>query len=228
MADFGSIPPAPAADTFVFDFAAQVGAAGTIISATWLVSVDPISMVADLSPGSRVLSAPTFNAARTSAMLGNMIADCLYIIQATVSISDGRVLLENASLQCRAIGFVQLGHPSIGRLLQDARVILNDTVPISGSVRYTDDDLFQAFNSALLETRAKRPDAFLELGLRTGVPMYGPGNENQLFPLDVIFYPLFVNYIVGRSELREDEMTQEGRAVVLLNKFVTGLLQVAS
>jgi hypothetical protein len=118
---------------------------------------------------------------------------------------------------------------TIGQVMADARVILNDTVPISGSVRYSDEDLIGAFNSALLEARAKRPDAFLAMGLRNTVPQYKlPDDQAAPFPLDPIFYPLFVYYVVGKSELRDDEFQAEGRAVVMLNKFVTGLLQVAS
>jgi len=119
--------------------------------------------------------------------------------------------------------------PTIGRMLSDARAILNDVVPITGSVRYSDTDLIQAFNSALSEVRAKRPDAFLATGLRVSVPQYVmPDDQTQHFPLDLIFYPLCINYIVGRSELREDEFAAEGRAVAMLNKFVTGLLTAAS
>lgn len=119
--------------------------------------------------------------------------------------------------------------PTIGRMLLDARAILNDVVPITGKTRYSDEDLIQAFNSALFEVRAKRPDAFLGVGLRVGVPQFVmPDDQAEVFPLDQTFYPLCVNYIVGKSELREDEFAAEGRAVALLNKFVTGLLQVAS
>lgn len=119
--------------------------------------------------------------------------------------------------------------PTIGRMLLDARAILNDVVPITGSVRYSDQDLIQAFNSALAEVRAKRPDAFLATGLRVSVPQYVmPDDTAASFPLDLIFYPLCINYIVGRSELREDEFAAEGRAVAMLNKFVTGLLVAAS
>lgn len=119
--------------------------------------------------------------------------------------------------------------PTIGRMLSDARAILNDVVPITGKTRYSDEDLIQAFNSALLEARAKRPDAFLATGLRVSVPQFVmPDDQAEVFPLDPIFYPLCVNYIVGKSELREDEFAAEGRAVAMLNKFVTGLLQVAS
>jgi len=119
--------------------------------------------------------------------------------------------------------------PTIGRMLSDARAILNDVVPITGSVRYSDTDLIQAFNSALSEVRAKRPDAFLATGLRVSVPQYVmPDDTAAEFPLDLVFYPLCINYIVGRSELREDEFAAEGRAVALLNKFTTGLLVAAS
>jgi hypothetical protein len=119
--------------------------------------------------------------------------------------------------------------PTIGQVLADARVLLNDTVPISGSVRYSDEDLIGAFNTALLEARAKRPDAFLAMGLRGALPQYKlPDDVAVEFPLDQIFFPLFVYYVVGKSELRDDEFQAEGRAVALLNKFVTGLLQVAS
>jgi len=119
--------------------------------------------------------------------------------------------------------------PTLGRMVQDARAILNDTVPISGSVRYTDEDLIQAFNSAFIEIRSKRPDAFLGMGLREVLPQFVlPDDKDLPFPLDQYFYPLCVYYIAGKSELREDEMTQEGRAVVMMNKFVTGLMQVAS
>jgi len=119
--------------------------------------------------------------------------------------------------------------PTLGRMLLDARAILNDVVPISGLVRYTDEDLIQAFNSALLEVRAKRPDAFLEMGMRIDVPQFVmPDDKGMLFPLDQIFYPLCVYYIVGKSELREDEAAQEGRAGATLGKFTAGLLQVAS
>lgn len=119
--------------------------------------------------------------------------------------------------------------PTIGRLLGDARAILNDVVPITGSVRYSDEDLIQAFNTALLEIRAKRPDAFLALGLRLPVPQYKmPDDAGVAFPLDQTFYPACLYYVVGRSELREDEFTQDSRAVALMNKFVSQLLQVSS
>lgn len=119
--------------------------------------------------------------------------------------------------------------PTLGRLLLDARAILNDTVETSGSLRFSDEDLIQAFNNALLQARAKRPDAFLVMGLRSEVPQFTmPDDVDTPFPLDQIFYSPFLFYVVGHSELREDTFTDDGRATALVNKFVTGLLQVAS
>jgi len=228
MTDFSPIPPAPATDSFVVDFAAQLGGSGApLTSGAWVVSVAPASPVADASAGSRILAAPTYSGSKTSARLGNMVAGCLYAIAVTVTSSDGRTLTESVGLECTSVGPKQ-ALPSIGRMLSDARAMLNDTVPITGSTRYTDTDLLQAFNSALFEVRAKRPDAFLAIGLRSYVPMYDTADMAEPFPLNQIFYPLCVNYIVGKSELREDEFAAEGRAVAMLNKFVTGLLQVAS
>lgn len=117
---------------------------------------------------------------------------------------------------------------TIGGLLTEARGILNDTVA-SPSYRYSDTDLVNAFNDALLQARAKRPDVFLAMGLRNAVPQYAmPADSTTTFPLDPMFYPAFLYYIVGRSEMREDTFSDDSRAVQLSNKFVSQLLQVAS
>ncbi len=121
---------------------------------------------------------------------------------------------------------------TIGGLLSEARGILNDVVPMAssgGTTRYSDTDLINAFNDALIQARAKRPDLFLDMGLRNAVPQYAmPGDSGTTFPLDASVYPAFLYYIVGRSELREDTFADNGRAVVLMNKFVSQLLATQS
>lgn len=114
---------------------------------------------------------------------------------------------------------------TIGGLLTEARALLQDTE----SIRYSDADLVAAFNGALLEARAKRPDLFLGMGLRNAVPQYAmAADAATAFPLDSSVYPVFLYYVVGRSELREDTFADDSRAVTLMNKFVSGLLQAAS
>lgn len=118
---------------------------------------------------------------------------------------------------------------TIGELLVEARGLLSDVTPVDGDTRYSDTDLVNAFNDALLQVRAKRPDAFLDMGLRNPVPRYSmPGDDDTVFPLDPAFYPAILYYIVGRSELREDTFADDGRATVMMNKFVSQLLQIAS
>jgi hypothetical protein len=119
---------------------------------------------------------------------------------------------------------------TIGGLITEARVILQDVDPIIDGVnRFSDTDLVDAFNDALLQARAKRPDAFLDMGLRNPVPKYVmPDDSDTAFPLDTGFYPAFLFYVVGRSELREDTFAEDGRATVMMNKFVSQLLQVSS
>lgn len=116
---------------------------------------------------------------------------------------------------------------TIGTLLGEARVLLQDSNPLP-AYRYTDNELLQSFNGALLETFVKRPDLFLRLGLRGGLPFYGSADLALPFPLDLSVYQAFLYYVVGRSELREDTFVSEGRAVVLMNKFVSQLTAVAS
>lgn len=119
---------------------------------------------------------------------------------------------------------------TIGGLITEARGVLQDTVPTdAGATRYSDADLVSYFNDALIQARAKRPDAFLDMGLRNVVPQYAmPGDTTVVFPLDPIFYPAFLFYVVGMAELREDTFSDDSRAVTLLNKFVSQLLQTAS
>ena len=113
---------------------------------------------------------------------------------------------------------------TVGQLVAEARTLLQDKVPAQG-LRYTDAEMLQAFNGAMREARAKRPDLFLEFGLRNPLPDYIAADW---FPLDPAYAPTFVYYLVGRAELREDPFSEDSRAVTLMNKFVTGLLQAAS
>jgi hypothetical protein len=118
---------------------------------------------------------------------------------------------------------------TVGGLIGEARVLLNDVIPISGLPRYEDSELVMALNDAVVQTRSKRPDAFLRYGLRLAVPVYSlPADEITELPIEDQFYPPILAYVVGRSELTEDTFATDGRAVTLMNRFVSQLLKVAS
>ena len=103
--------------------------------------------------------------------------------------------------------------------------MLHDRVPLP-AYRYTDADMMDAFNGAMLETRNKRPDLFLAMGLRTPVPIYVLTDTTTVFPIDEFYYPAFLYYLVGRAELREDTFSEDSRAVSLMNKFSSQLISV--
>jgi len=111
---------------------------------------------------------------------------------------------------------------TFGTLLHEARGLLNDLVPISGSPRFTDDDLLEIVNEALLQTRSKRPDAWLTYGLRKSLPV---ATASSVLPIEDQFYSALLFYTVGRAELIEDTFADNGRAITLMGKFNTLLLK---
>jgi len=123
---------------------------------------------------------------------------------------------------------------TFGSLVDEARTLLNDKIGTSGgSLRYTDDELFEAINGAVAEIRNTRPDIFIRVfgrrSLRVPLPYYTAAtNMNTLFPIDYSTYNAVVYYVVGRSELREDTFSDDSRAVTLMNKFKSQLLTVQS
>jgi hypothetical protein len=118
---------------------------------------------------------------------------------------------------------------TIASAVAQARTLLQDVTPtVGGLYRYSDQDLLDNFNGAMLETRRARPDLFLAYGLRTPLPLFTTTvmTDGTLFPIDEQYFNAFVYYLVGRAELREDTFSNDSRAVSLLNKFVSQLLEV--
>lgn len=118
---------------------------------------------------------------------------------------------------------------TLGTIVAEARTLLQDKVEVDGTYRYSDAEMFENINGALLEVRAKRPDLWLGIGLRVSIPTYSASTDMGVaFPLDESVYTAVLYYVVGRTELREDTFATDGRAVVLMNKFVSQLMSVQS
>lgn len=116
---------------------------------------------------------------------------------------------------------------TLGDIETQARNILNDTVQESGAFRYSPQEIYDAFNDALVQTRAKRPDAFLAMGLRNLVPQYSAATDATVpFPLDLIYFPAFLFYVCGRCELKEDTFSDDKRSITLMKTFTQMLLSV--
>lgn len=108
-------------DSFAFDFTLDVGNA-TMTSTSWTCQLAPYTTATDPSPQSRVLSAApqttiyvresdgslqTRTGFFSVASIGNCpssAADGTYILEATVNLSDGRVLKLNSTVLCKLPG----------------------------------------------------------------------------------------------------------------------------
>jgi hypothetical protein len=116
-------------------------------------------------------------------------------------------------------------------VINDARFLLQDEVE---PFRFDTSKLVQGLNRALEDFSRIRPDAFLPLYDRNNlnVPLLSvqdplPAGSTSLsaeFPFERQFFTPLVAYVVGVTELQEDEFTVEGRAVALLQQFRASVL----
>lgn len=110
---------------------------------------------------------------------------------------------------------------TVADYVAQARVLLQDT--LANAYRYSDTELVQSLNLAMLEARRLRADLFLG----RAVPAYTVADATVV-DIDDQFRMAFLYYIVGNAQLRDEEDTQDERAVALVNKFTSQLLQVAA
>jgi len=97
-------------------------------------------------------------------------------------------------------------------VIASARKTLNDRIPLSGGVRYSDTDLLGWLNDGIVETYAVRPDlrfgnyGTAVVSLNLGDPMPFEGRERIAVEA----------YVVGRAEFIEDQHVDSGRAQAAL------------
>ena len=77
-------------------------------------------------------------------------------------------------------------------------------------------------SEALGEVRRVRPDLFL-YSQREATPFYTVEDLDKTLPIPDMYFAPLVNYVAGRSDLREDQFTQDGRAMALINAFAVAL-----
>ena len=112
-------------DNFCFDFTADVGAA-TIVSTAWSCALAPFQTATDSNPASRILSViatdtiqvrwadgriETRTGAFSIASIGTFPDTALggtYVLEAQVTLSDGRILALNSTVQIPQADFAPL------------------------------------------------------------------------------------------------------------------------
>lgn len=115
---------------------------------------------------------------------------------------------------------------TVGQYLAEARVLLQDTVDTA--YRYSDKELVDCLNIGILEARRLRADLFLP---RFEIPWADPDIPDPKavkVPIDPIYRPALVYYVVGRAQLRDDEATTDQRASAFMGKFTAQLMSVNS
>ncbi len=115
---------------------------------------------------------------------------------------------------------------TIGDIFDQIRTLLQDTdSSASSGYRYSDDSLMMNLNMGLWEMYRIRPDIFLEI--QFVVPQFDTGNLAAPWPVERQWVPVIVYYVVGMTQLRDDEPTQDTRASAFLGKFTSMLVAVA-
>lgn len=109
-----------------------------------------------------------------------------------------------------------------------ARILLQDQV--DSPYRYSDNDLVEALNEGILETCRLRPDIIMAMGWNfvAEPPSFTQDNESATVPLPPAYRKSFVYYIIGTAQLRDEENTQDARATVFINKFMSQLTVIQS
>lgn len=105
-----------------------------------------------------------------------------------------------------------------------ARVLLLDqTAPY----RYSDSILVEALNMAILEGRRIRPDLFRSFFRATdGMPEYLTSAMGASVSIDQMYRVPFVYYIVGHTQMIDEEDVSDQRAVAMMKMFTQQLLSI--
>lgn len=102
-----------------------------------------------------------------------------------------------------------------------ARVLLQDQVQ---PYRYPDIDIVAALNMAVADLSRMRPDLVFKT-LRTGsFTQYSTASPSVAVVMDQRYRQAILYYIVGFIQLRDDEDSQDARAVNFMSKFTSELL----
>jgi hypothetical protein len=115
---------------------------------------------------------------------------------------------------------------SVEGIIADSRRILQDRVE---PFRNSQDDLLSALNNGLYEMKRLRPDAWLTY-FGKPLPQYADNATDlaAVIPINEMFVQQLVYWIIGYTELQDDEYTVDGRAALLVRAFGADLTESRS
>lgn len=110
---------------------------------------------------------------------------------------------------------------TVSEYVAAARVLLQDETE---EYRYSDAELVFALNAALMAARKLRVDLFI--GRENDVPNFTVNNSAAV-DIDIQYRTPIVLYMVGWSQLRDEEDTQDARSGALLTAFRAQMVTLA-
>lgn len=110
---------------------------------------------------------------------------------------------------------------TVQQYIDACRILLQDTTP---APRYSDAEFQLALDLAFDEAFRIRPDIFIDVAAQSIIsePL------SYVVPVPRGYQSAFMYYMCGNVQLRDAEDTEDNRASVFLNKFVTQLQMTAS
>lgn len=108
---------------------------------------------------------------------------------------------------------------TLAQVVEVVRGIVQDSAT---PFRYSTTSILTAISEAVAEARRIRPDLFVE-NLLDDSPWYTESNLNDPLPLPTMYFPAVVNFVAGRTQLRDEQFSSDGRAVMLISSFGTAL-----
>ena len=112
---------------------------------------------------------------------------------------------------------------TVANYVAEARVLLQDVVP---PYRYADAELVATLNLGIMTARRNRPDLFLSV---VTLPQFTVADMVNLtiFDIDPQYRVAFLFFMVGFSQLRDEEDTQDTRAAAFIGKFTQQLMTLS-
>lgn len=111
---------------------------------------------------------------------------------------------------------------TIEDFIKAARILLQDVM--DAPFRYSEDEFRLALELAFDEAYRIRPDMFI----RNDKPNYLTVPITTKVSAPRGYKMAFIYYMCGHVQLRDQEDTQDNRASIFLNKFITQLMATAS
>ena len=103
---------------------------------------------------------------------------------------------------------------NVSQYIVETRTLLQDVI---APYRYSDLELLSTLNMGLMAAYRIRADLFMGLP-SSSIPAYVV-NDTTLVPFDAMYRTALVHYMTGHAQLRDEEDTQDSRAIALMSAF---------